>query len=757
MSNRDGSFPSEIQAVREKVEEYVEQRVRDFAKVFAEKYLPELTETEVLEATIKILKELPSRSTPSSNELDLYLVFRHDCLALGCRDSECTLCQFNPLRLCDRNFSKKYLVGDILKAKCGASIKVELHDADGQRYDGDLPGMHFEVSLIDGVVFKEKAGEVRTLSVDDMKACVKFVNGRDEALLQHKAGVSNNSRKVILRIEKGQVVLPELQVTDSSEALLTGRKPPFRLLVSAVNDDGNTVQGIRYAVSEEFVVATRRVKQANKADIPLMDDHVSKIEHIGRETVKKLQDMVVAANEIGMQLQLPEKLLNITTVGQFLHLVEQAEKDSQLKKVLQIVLKLSREKWEEAAHHATQAVVSDFRRRIWYPPTHNVGLLFNCKYGAVQLKDPVCLIPLTEPVSASGSKIIPEDELDPSSLNALRQLKSQAVTAWWSARHPGWAIFKEAQEAPKPQPNFRLDNAVGTSTNLLSLNSSLSPSTIHTLSSALLPPGLLDQQSLPSVTVNALNMLKAGGGSIGSLPTIPTLNLDHPKDTVPVAFSKPDSAKAAGEGGVKPMDEDVKAPASEAELATTSLETAFMRLPQLQLGVPMVPNHASAVAAAAAAVAAAAASRGGAANDILASLGSGLTSQNLQNLLVSQQLAAALAESTSQPQSEVRLPALSLALNLQEQAAAAQSAAMSVDFNGRIKPGALPATMSQPALQLYYLPSWQGLQPAGTSASTALPALSALNSVSPATALSQISNLLCLASAGVATTAPPNT
>lgn len=45
-------------------------------------------------------------------------------------------------------------------------------------------------------------------------------------------------------------------------------------------------------------VATRRVKQANKADIPMMDDHVSKIEHIGRETVKKLSEMRSAASEV---------------------------------------------------------------------------------------------------------------------------------------------------------------------------------------------------------------------------------------------------------------------------------------------------------------------------------------------------------------------------------------------------------------------------------------------------------------------------
>lgn len=39
------------------------------------------------------------------------------------------------------------------------------------------------------------------------------------------------------------------------------------------------------------------------------------------------------------------------------------------------------------------AVVPDFRRRVWYPPGHNmgVGLVFNAKYGAVQLRDTISL------------------------------------------------------------------------------------------------------------------------------------------------------------------------------------------------------------------------------------------------------------------------------------------------------------------------------------------------------------------------------
>ena len=53
--------------------------------------------------------------------------------------------------------------------------------------------------------------------------------------------------------QRGVAQLPDLHVSDSSEAMLSGRKPPFRLLVRAVATDGRTVN-IRHAVSEGFVV-----------------------------------------------------------------------------------------------------------------------------------------------------------------------------------------------------------------------------------------------------------------------------------------------------------------------------------------------------------------------------------------------------------------------------------------------------------------------------------------------------------------------
>ena len=55
-------------------------------------------------------------------------------------------------------------------------------------------------------------------------------------------------------MQRGMAQLPDLAVSDSSEAMLSGRKPPFRLLVRAVHDEGRRIS-IRHAVSEGFVVS----------------------------------------------------------------------------------------------------------------------------------------------------------------------------------------------------------------------------------------------------------------------------------------------------------------------------------------------------------------------------------------------------------------------------------------------------------------------------------------------------------------------
>ncbi len=57
-------------------------------------------------------------------------------------------------------------------------------------------------------------------------------------------------------------------------------------------------------------MATRRTRTAGKVEIPNVDDHVSKLEHMGKETVKKLQDIKGAAVQAGVDINIPENCIN---------------------------------------------------------------------------------------------------------------------------------------------------------------------------------------------------------------------------------------------------------------------------------------------------------------------------------------------------------------------------------------------------------------------------------------------------------------
>ena len=55
-------------------------------------------------------------------------------------------------------------------------------------------------------------------------------------------------------------------IVGSSIALLSGQKPPFRLLVRVIRTaGGGAAPKIRPAISDDFIVATQRVKTAQKA------------------------------------------------------------------------------------------------------------------------------------------------------------------------------------------------------------------------------------------------------------------------------------------------------------------------------------------------------------------------------------------------------------------------------------------------------------------------------------------------------------
>jgi len=57
------------------------------------------------------------------------------CRSQGCPDKRCHLCRQNPRRFCNGDFSRKYLMGDVLKASCDAPIQMKIVS----RVSGEAP------------------------------------------------------------------------------------------------------------------------------------------------------------------------------------------------------------------------------------------------------------------------------------------------------------------------------------------------------------------------------------------------------------------------------------------------------------------------------------------------------------------------------------------------------------------------------------------------------------------------------------------
>ncbi|KAK9790768.1 hypothetical protein WJX73_001816 [Symbiochloris irregularis] len=474
MSRLDTSLPEELAHVpRPVLESYVRTRVLALAGSPSVSRRLGLSSDVVKQAFIDAIMEgQHPRGLPNAERDDpavrLQLVFRHDCLSLGCLDQECSLCAQNPHRRCEGNFSGKYLAGDVLKAKCGASIRVEVVDratAESVTSADALADIRLEMAILDG---KEYASlqDGRDNTEEEVTKCILLTNNQHKELLQPGRGGSITEGKLVnVPINRAQAYLPDLVVTGSSEALLSGQKPPFRLFVRAVHMDGTRASHIRFAVSEAFVVATPRVRTAAKADIPHVDDHVKMLAGLGNQTQQKLMDIQAAASAVGVfGLTLPHN--TVTKVGQFKDLIELADRDRVLCDTLKKVLKLTKG-WDAAREHAMSAVGTDNQMRIWYQDDAMLGgLLFKCNLGCIDLDSPVGLLTKRE---ASGDQTTLEAtlmaQLDASQRETLRKLQREASLSWWQPGHPGWAIwpvdsdsFMKGAQAQGPERLPKLDS-----------------------------------------------------------------------------------------------------------------------------------------------------------------------------------------------------------------------------------------------------------------------------------------------------------
>lgn len=361
---------------------------------------------------------------------------------LGCASPKCQQCMLCQKRRCAGSFRKKYLApSDVLEAECGAQVYVVVVDAaTGALVQYGLEDTYLQLSLVDG-----RKLEIEGEREEALEGCQLLTNKMGQALLIHgRSGAYTDDKKVVVPMISGQAMLPDLKVTDSSEALLTGRAPPFRLLARVVQRGGIPLPGIAPVLSEPFVVATARVRGATKAEIPHVDDSVSKLEGLGIQTQKKLEDIAAAAEACNVpNLQVPQN--RVTKVGQFKELVETAERNKPLRETLKQVLRLTK-MWDVARDHVRKAVKTDVQLRVFHPDGRmDVGLVYKCgAFNVVDINRPVGLLRKRQTSSNPDQELVdiiwlaPEISVWP---DAVRRIVPRAAAAWWKDGHPGWAFL----------------------------------------------------------------------------------------------------------------------------------------------------------------------------------------------------------------------------------------------------------------------------------------------------------------------------
>lgn len=385
------------------------------------------------------------------------VVLRHSCESSGCGVDHCILCQHNPSRACksDRHLRDKYLENDPLRAKCGAAVNIVVIDHMGQSFQEGLENLRLKVDVLNGDMYDSYNG--MPLTEDQLQACIVQ---HEEPLLVVKRGRGTPDAVKLLPFEDELVCLSRLQLTASSEAKFKRKAASFRLLLRVTDSTGRPRTDIPPAVTEGFVVATRRVKNDQKHDIPALGDDVSKLVCIGKATVDKLADLEKAAQSAGVSkkvnvFDIPEDLHKITKVGILKRLVEWGQDRAGFDKMMSQLLKIPKDKWEEAASHARQAVTRDNMPAKWCCPGLDFGLVYSCCNGAVQVRQQVLgIVHLREGPGGQVEEldVVPINQVGHAILDQLDGLRAKAEEHWGHWRgdsrhpHPGWSKCQKGLE-----------------------------------------------------------------------------------------------------------------------------------------------------------------------------------------------------------------------------------------------------------------------------------------------------------------------
>ncbi|CAD7700003.1 unnamed protein product [Ostreobium quekettii] len=368
------------------------------------------------------------------------LVFAHDCQAKSCNDPSCPLCLNNPKRPCGVEiFKRKYFEHDVIIANCKGPIKLQLCDAQ----TGEVVKINITVELfmLKGTAYDQNfpAG-IPHCACDAIGACaLLMVRGEDkddrskvETPLLLSDNIPNQPNgKLHICLQDGEAVLPSVKVFKSSEALLGGRKTPYRLYAGIPRDSSTLLpETVAPAVDPlGFVVATQRAKLQEKKGRPFLADPIASLDQIGGRRVETL-------GCLDAKIDLPAGVLGkVHTVKDFLTLGNDLQRHPHHKKEILTLLKMNDLQWAEAWKHAKTAVQADNKLRVWWF-TNTEGLLYECETGEVKLKGPAGYISCGETPHAMPCSDFPPDQQE-----SLNDLHKDALRSYGMPGHPGWEVY----------------------------------------------------------------------------------------------------------------------------------------------------------------------------------------------------------------------------------------------------------------------------------------------------------------------------
>jgi len=198
-------------------------------------------------------------------------------------------------------------------------------------------------------------------------------------------------------------------------------------------------------------VASRRLKNQSKSNIPFVNDTLHKLKHLGDTAVGKLASLGKIIDSV------PKALASVTNVGQFKALIQLANNDQKLKAQMLSVLKLNSVKWDEVSEQALRCVQKDNRVRVWWPQDlerdgMRVGFVFGCDCGRPDLTIPIGHFSIAGTPATDITSTLPDarkqtmslayhvDHRDLRLMDFIKSVSASYRRSWKSFGHPNWSI-----------------------------------------------------------------------------------------------------------------------------------------------------------------------------------------------------------------------------------------------------------------------------------------------------------------------------